>query len=819
MVYSSQELVLMTGASRSIISTNGQVMYVATDSRLIHRPSWTVFFAMPGQMTHGIHFVKQAYDAGVRHFVVPQDTPVDVIEGANYYFVDDSLAALQRMAKKHLRAHHQIKIIGITGSNGKTIVKEWLYQALYDRWNIVKSPKSYNSLLGVPLSILLIDDDHELGLIEVGISKPEEMDIHREMVAPQIGIFTNLGSAHDEGYRSREQKLMEKLKLFEDAQAIIFCEDHDFSAQKIRDLFRDKTLFSWGKNGTLRVFVEAEINGEKKINLSYKGEDFTLTTSMTDEASVQNMLHCISTMLYLGLSPNEVVRRVMRLRPLEMRLAMKDGIAGSLLIDDTYSADIEGLRVAIDFMNRHAGDREKVLVVSPFEQSGMSPNQVLNHIVSLALQNDIGKIIYIAESPVEYAKEWPDEIISFVEDKMDVIDQFEKLDLREKAILFKGSRKSHFEDLVAAFSLQAHDCTMTVSLSALENNVRVYKSLLRPGTGIIAIVKASAYGSGPYQVAELLHKSGITQMAVALVDEGVKLRTKGIDLPIMVLNPSLSSLSTAVRYGLDIEVFSLNQLRSIVSMTRHGELAPGIHIKLDTGMHRLGFMERDIPGLISILKAAPYITVKSIFSHLTSSEDPGDDDFTHQQFERFEYMYDMICQGLGAKVSRHILNSAGISRFPEQHYNFVRIGMGLYGIDENPKVAVRLKKVHSLYARIVQIKTIPAGDSVGYNRTTIVDRETRLGVVNIGFADGLKRTLHHTDYGMLVKGMKAKILGKICMDLTMIDLTDIPGVRVGDKAIVFDDRLTIEEVCKLAGTTPYDFLSGISGRVSRVFVT
>ncbi len=794
------------------------VQEVSIDSRTLITPSKALFFALPGEMHDGHQFIDNAYSRGVRNFVVLQSNLPEQYPEANFFVVNDVLSSLQKIATHHQESFPQLKKIGITGSNGKTIIKEWLYQMLHDVYHIVKSPKSYNSQIGMALSLLGIENNHELGIFEAGISRKGEMTSHLKMLDPDIGLITNIGGAHDLGFSSRQEKLEEKMILFKDVETLIFKKDDDLINAYIQSKYASKDQFTWGNddNADLQILTDRIERGNRYISLKFKEESTEIKLRFSDQASFENCMHCIAIMLFLGLSMNDIKLRINKVSGLHMRMEMTSGMSQSIIINDAYSADLDALQIALEFVKQQAGNRDKLAILSAFDQSGKDElfvfNKILDHLDNYGFKD----LIYISKQV--FVVENKSINVQFYYSKEDLLDHVDTLNIRQKAILIKGARQYELEKISDRLSEKGHSAALHINLNALEHNLRTYKKYLNDGVGLIAVVKASAYGTGSLEIAQLLERNGVNYLAVAFADEGISLRRSGIETDIMVFNPDLSSLPDIVRFRLEPEVYNLLQLKQIAEYTRQNNVTIHIHLKLDTGMHRLGFLDEDLKDLCEVLSTNDKVVVKTIFSHLASSEDANDDEYTQGQFRSYDKMYGQIAEALGVNPKRHILNSGGISRFPAHQYEYVRLGIGMYGIDNNPDINSSLRKVHQLNASLIQIKKLKKGNSIGYNRKTILDQDKTIGIVNIGYADGVMRNLGNGHYSFKILDKEAKILGNVCMDVTIVDLSNIPNARVGDNVVIFDDDHAIENLALTAGTIPYEILSRISTRVSRKFI-
>ena len=818
MNYSSAEIGKILDLSHQKDFIHLTIEEVSIDSRTIISPNKALFFALPGGMNDGHNYIGAAYDRGVRNFVVNQVEIATKYPEANFFIVDNVLSSLQNLATYHRKSFPNLKNIGITGSNGKTIIKEWLYQMLYDELNIVKSPKSYNSQIGMALSILGIDRDHELGIFEAGISKMGEMENHLLMLSPKIGLLTNIGSAHDEGFSAWQEKLIEKLILFRNAKVIIYRSENTEIKSHIESQYNDKEQFTWGvsSDSNVQVLSNKIVGANRLIAISYRGQAIEIKLRFSDLASFENLMHCIAIMCYLGIPLNEIEHRVDRISGLHMRMEMTTGIHKSIIINDAYSADLDALQIALEFVNQQAGKREKLAILSAFDQSGKDEEYVFDKILEHLISYGFSDLIYLSKNKISFNSQAI--YVNFYTSKEELLADIKAIDIAQKIVLIKGARQYELEDVSDRLSEKGHSATLQINLNALEHNLRIYKNYLNKQVEIISVVKASAYGSGLSEIARLLEQNGVNYLAVAFVDEGIALRQAGIDAKIIVFNPDLTSLPDLIRYRLEPEVYDLHQMDQIVNYSIQNKMAIDIHLKLDTGMHRLGFLENDITDLCKLLKSAKKIKVRTIFSHLASSEDESDDDYSQKQFDTFDEMYSQIAEAIQQKPKLHILNSGGITRFPDRQYDFVRLGIGMYGIDNNPVVRSKLRKVHRLNASLIQVKEMKAGDSIGYNRKTVLTTDKTIGIVNIGYADGVMRNLGNANYSFKIHEKDAEIVGNVCMDVTIVDLSNVTEAKIGDQVTIFDESNSIENLAAAAGTIPYEILSRISTRVNRKFV-
>ncbi len=792
-----------------------------------------VFFAIRGEHHDGHQFIGELYQKGVRQFVVetPALTPARRAELTNYADaqfteVDSSLAHLQKLAAAHRRLF-RIPVIGITGSNGKTIVKEWLAQLLSggpspDDFTIARSPRSFNSQLGVPLSVQQLAEQHTLGIFEAGISRPQEMAALEAVIRPTIGIFTNIGPAHDEGFRTRRQKIAEKLRLFIHAETLIYCADHTDIADEITMVLKavnpDMRLISWTLRGENAPF-RAQLIGHE-LHLSGPAGAYSLHLPFTDPASVENILHCLVTMLTLRrFDTAELQTRLNRLRPVSMRLEQKEGINNCVLIDDSYNNDLAGLQLALNFLNQQTGRSGRVVILSDVLQSGQSEADLYAQIAELIRANTIGLFVGVGPVLSRHADRFAANSL-FYETTDQFLAQFPVSMLRDSAVLVKGARPFSFERIVNRLQRKVHGTVLEINLDALTHNLNYYREHVGPATKIMVMVKAFAYGSGSAEVAQLLQFHRVDYLAVAYADEGVSLRQNGITLPIMVMNPAPETFATLLEYNLEPEVYSLRLLRewsNFIEGTDNGESRHPIHLKIDTGMHRLGFLETELPELIACLQRHPQLSVATVFSHLVGADEAQFNAFSQQQYETFRRCTEVLEARLGYRPLRHLLNSAGIIRFPDYRLDMVRLGIGLYGVESSQLNASAVRPVGTLRTVVSQIKRIPAGESVGYSRRGVLDHDARIATLAIGYADGFARRLGNGVGQVWVNGTLCPTVGNVCMDMTMIDVT-AAAVQEGDEVIIFGPDRPITDLARQMNTIPYEVLTSVSERVKRVFV-
>lgn len=821
-MYSALEIAEILHADPSLLyDRQDWIAYLSMDTRKMEYPESTLFFALPGSMHDGHDFIFEAIDKGIKNIVVEKN-PGIVTGHVNIFMVENSLKALQDLAAYHRRQFPDLEVIGITGSNGKTTIKEWLSQLVNDR-KVVKSPKSYNSQTGVPLSIWQIKEGHQLGIFEAGISQVNEMDNLARIMDPTIGLFTVLGDAHAEGFSSLAEKLVEKLKLFKNSNIIIFEEDDLIVSMAIRDMYADKTLLSWGWNKNANIFQIKDLqksNYQTKIDLLHDGQIKSITIPFSDTASIENTLHCVAALLVLNFSFVDIQNNIFKLQNIPMRLEMKNGVHQSILINDTYNADIQSFKIALEFLNQQAGSKEKIIVISDFMQTGLKEDELNVELTNMIHQNNVAHVITVGNQTSQMEK-YLDPFILFSPFKStdELIRQLPDMDFNNKAVLVKGARSFQLEKVIKALSDKAHTATLETDLQSIEHNLKVFHQHLTAGTQIIAVIKASAYGSGSEELARFLEFKKVGCLAVAFIDEGIQLRKAGITLPIIILNPDRNGVLDMMKYNLEPEVYSLEQLLEIESfLDQYQNKSFHIHLKIDTGMHRLGFMPEDLKELCEIIASNRSLKVQSIFSHLSSSEDPNDDDYTHQQVELLNQSYEYIVKRIYYRPLKHILNSSGIIRFPEYHFDLVRLGLGLYGIDGTKTIHHKLEKVHTLKATIVQIKNIQKGETVGYNRKGKPKDNGKIAIINIGYADGLMRLAGNEKYSVLILQKEYPIIGNVCMDLTIVDIGTSDDIKVGDEVIIFGKHKPVEKLAEVCQTIPYEILSRISSRVRRLYV-
>ncbi|MDR3140819.1 MAG: bifunctional UDP-N-acetylmuramoyl-tripeptide:D-alanyl-D-alanine ligase/alanine racemase [Tannerellaceae bacterium] len=788
------------------------------DSRRLSFPEESLFFSLKTKTNDGHKYIRELYKLRVRNFVVSEMPPdSESMPDANFLVVKDTLQALQKLAAFH-RKRFTIPVIGITGSNGKTIVKEFLYQLLHTEFSIVRSPRSYNSQIGVPLSVWQMNEKHTLGIFEAGISQPDEMERLKPIIAPAIGIFTNIGEAHQENFLSSTQKCMEKLRLFSECEAIIYDGDNVFISNCIESAFLSHKAIAWSKtNSEAPLFVESITKkaAGTEIVCTIMGLSSAYMIPFTDDASIENVIHCIALMLYLKPTSIRNADKFSRLEPVAMRLDLKQGRNNCVLINDTCNSDINSLDIALDFLQSRKMEKQMktTLILSDILQSGALPKSLYKKVADLVSRKKTGRIIGIGRDLMEYGSLFTMEK-AFYQTTEDFLSSPGLKSFKDELILLKGSRRFHFERISELLEKKVHETILEVNLDAIVYNFNHYRSMLRPETKIIAMVKAFGYGIGPNELAKTLQEYRCDYLAVAVADEGAALRKEGISIPILVMNPELSSFNLLLENQLEPEIYSFHLLDAMIRETaRRGITSYPVHIKIDTGMHRLGFQPGDMQALCERLKLQTGVTARSVFSHLAGSDSPEFDSFTEQQIAKFRQAAEELEAGLDYKIFKHILNSAGIERFTKYQMDMVRLGIGLYGVSASNDKA--LQNVATLKTTILQIQEVPAGNSIGYSRMSYVSRNSRIAIIPIGYADGLDRRFGNGTGEVLVNGRRCPIIGNVCMDTTMVDVTDIDA-REGDPAIIFGEELPIKELSDKSGTIPYEILTSISPRVKRV---
>jgi len=822
MNYSIKEISSIINADYRVVN-DGIVSHLLTDSRALSFPETSLFFAIKTKTNDGHKYVKDLYKLGVRNFVITDENQeFKQMSEANFLVVKDVLKALQQLAAFH-RKRFNYPVVGITGSNGKTVVKELLYQLLREDFNIVRSPRSYNSQIGVPLSVWEMNEQHTLGIFEAGISLPNEMDNLRPIISPTIGLITNIGEAHQKNFKSAKEKCIEKLSLFVDSEVIIYNADDELIESALEASCLSYKAVGWSRrNADATLFVNSIEKGDTStiLRCTTMGITHDYIIPFVDDAFIEDVIHCIAVMFYL--KPSEIINKdeIFRmLEPVAMRLEVKDGIEGCQLINDTYNSDFNSLSVALDFMqSRRAHKKLKsTVILSDILQSGVWPEYLYGRVAELFRRKKVERVIGIGKDLCACEKLFVNVEKSFYPSTDTFVKSFKPLMFRNEMILLKGSRLFRFERITELLEKKVHETVLEVNLDAVVHNYNYFRSLLHPSTKMVCMIKAFGYGVGAFELAKTLQDQRCDYLAVAVADEGEDLRREGISIPVLVMNPEMSSFNLLFEYQLEPEVYSFRLLDALIrEAKRRGITSFPIHIKIDTGMHRLGFEPSDMPEICRRIRQQNGVVIRSVFSHLAGSDACEFDEFSEQQVSVFSKAAAVLEEGIGYQLIKHILNSAGIERFTQYQMDMVRLGISLYGISVSG-LRGKLQCVCSLKTIILQIRDVPAGDSIGYGRRTVVSRDSRIAIIPIGYADGLDRRLSNGVGEALVAGRRCPIAGNICMDACMVDVTDVPEAADGDTVIIFNDVLTVDEIASKIGTIPYEILTSISPRVKRIY--
>ncbi|MEN9875598.1 MAG: hypothetical protein RLZZ529_595 [Bacteroidota bacterium] len=808
---SIQNSITQLGAEFVGSTNEATIDAVAIDSRSLQNSATTLFFALVGPNNDAHSYIKDVIEKGVQYFVVTH-IPRGCEGKANFLIVNNTLVALQQFAA-YYRSLFDFPVIGITGSNGKTIVKEWLNFVLSPEYNIIRSPKSYNSQVGVPLSVIGINEQHNFGIFEAGISTVAEMEKLEAIIRPTIGVLTNIGSAHDEGFASTEEKIKEKLRLFDRSQILIYEKNNAIDALIPSTI----ATFSWSCTHTdADVFVTKTRSASNTIlSVRQSKGSFEVSIPFLDEASLENAISCLLVLLYLNYDVATIQTRMALLYPVEMRLQLKNGINNCSLIDDSYSADFQSLKIALDFLESQKHSAKKTVILSDIFQSGLPNAELYSRVGQLIVANKISRVIGIGETISQFQNQF-ENCITF-KNTAEFLAQLDQLNFENETLLIKGARSFQFEKIVAALEEKTHETVLEINLNAISHNLNFYKSKLQPTTKMMVMVKAFGYGNGGFEIAKLLEYHQVDYLGVAFADEGISLKNAGIQLPIMVLNPESTSFSAIIQHQLEPEIYSLKGLKAFLKIAEQHNLHQyPIHIKLDTGMHRLGFEAENIQELIQTLQENQRVVVKSVLSHMATSDAEEHKAFSLSQIRLFEELSSQLIRELNIQPIRHILNTSGISNFPQGQYDMVRLGIGLYGVSNDREEQKYLENVSTLKSVISQIRTIPTGDSVGYGRRFVAEKPTRVATIPIGYADGIARLWGNGVGYVTIHNEKAILLGSVCMDMLMVDVTEIECTE-GDAVIVFGESPTVMEMAQKTQTIPYEILTSISQRVKRVF--
>ena len=801
---------ILTAAQLHFSDSNIEFDHVSIDSRSLQNGNTTLFFCLKGQNNDAHIFIESLIEIGVQYFVV-EYIPNDVKDKAHFHVVENTTRALQNLAKVY-KNQFQIETIGITGSNGKTIVKEWLNFLLSPDFLVVRSPKSFNSQVGVPLSIFGINENHTLGIFEAGISLRGEMEKLEQIIQPTIGIFTHLGPAHQEGFTTVEEKIKEKCQLFTHSKVVIL-EKNDWMERHI-----PTQTFTWSfEDPNADVFILSKNRNNQKTTLEivYQKEKRTITIPFIDDISLENAITCICTLLYLAIDFEIIAERISKLYNIEIRLQAKKGINNCLLIDDSFSSDYQSLKIALDFLEQQKLHSKKTVILSDIFQSGLDVNQLYYNVVKLLQQNNIHRIITIGETIGQYLKDVP-HVISFSNTQA-FLQQFNTQSFENETILIKGARNFNFDEIVVLLEQKVHETVLEINLDALTANYNFYKQKLKPTTKIMVMVKAFGYGNGGYEIAKQLAHLKVDYLGVAFADEGIELRKAGITTPIMVLNPEISSYNSMIAYNLEPEMYSISGLTSFIELAKEKNLNTyPIHLKIDTGMHRLGFEKQHVSELIHLLQHNNFVKVESIFSHLAATDSLNFKTFTLEQIQLFQSISDEIISTLSIKPIRHILNTSGIYNYSDYQFEMVRLGIGIYGVGNSEEEQNSLQNVSTLKSIISQIRTVDANDSIGYSRKFMIEKPMKIATIPIGYADGIRRAWGNEKGYVAINNQKATILGNVCMDMLMVDVTNI-ACQERDEVVIFGEHPHVTEIATVCNTIPYEILTSISQRVKRIF--
>ncbi|MBN8837375.1 MAG: bifunctional UDP-N-acetylmuramoyl-tripeptide:D-alanyl-D-alanine ligase/alanine racemase [Sphingobacteriia bacterium] len=812
--YQIEHIAAIVNADSSIVK-NTAIEYLLTDSRKITFPATSLFFALPGPRRKGSSFIQDAYNRGIKNFVIDEQVETALFSDANFLQVENSLTALQKLAAYH-RSQFNIPIVAITGSNGKTIVKEWLNQMLQPDYSIARSPRSYNSQIGVPLSIWQLNTHHTLGIFEAGISTVNEMQQLAAIISPTIGILTNIGDAHNEGFKDQAEKQQEKLKLFEQCKTLIYCKDEIVSA-----IHAPHDLIGWSRTQQAELFVEKEtISGQKTdIELIFHTIKYRFTVPFTDKASINNSITCIALMLHLNYAEQTINERLALLQPVDMRMQLKKGINNCFILNDSYSNDLASLHIALDYLQQQAGKNNTIVIVSDILQSGIAASKLYKQVAEELMQRNINHFIGIGEQ-VSACKELFKNIAesTFYTHTEQFLQDASAHQFKDAFILLKGARRFEFEKISKWLELKTHQTVLEINLSAIANNLKVYQQMLAPSTKTMAMVKAFSYGSGSAEVARILQFCKIDYLAVAYADEGIDLRRAGIGLPIMVMNADAESFDALVEYSLEPEIYSFNMYHQFNEyLLKQGIQYFPVHLKVNTGMNRLGFEPSEAHAICSLINESRKMKVQSVFSHLVASEAAEHDGFTQQQNLLFLQFCKEAEKVLQYNFIKHISNTAGISRHPYLQYDMVRLGIGLYGVNSSANNQLHLETVATLKTTIAQIRKVLKGNSIGYNRKGVVLRDSLIATIRIGYADGFSRSLGNNTGAVYINNQLAPVIGNVCMDMAMVDVTDIV-CEVGDTVELFGKNLPVQQVALWANTIPYEIMTSVSQRVKRVYI-
>ncbi|WP_267403639.1 MULTISPECIES: bifunctional UDP-N-acetylmuramoyl-tripeptide:D-alanyl-D-alanine ligase/alanine racemase [unclassified Chryseobacterium] len=813
MNYTVEDIARITNAN--IIGDKELVIKnIAFDSRIIYSTKNAAFIAINTHKNSGEKFIEAAIDRGINVIISEHHFPQ--FENVTWIIVENSVEFLQKLAKYHFENSH-LKSIGITGSNGKTILKEWLYQCLWNEFPTVKSPKSFNSQIGLPLSLLQINDSHQLGIFEVGISEPHEMEKLLTIFHPQIGLLTHIGTAHLANFKSEEELIDEKIKLFKNSEVVIYNGDNSVVDEKIKKLYSDKKLISYGFKNHNNVFFKNNISKNEDVIVQYFDEEITFPVHQRDEATLTNALALVTVLKELGVENKKIVEKINALKAVEMRLEAIEGIKSNIVINDSFNLDLDSLKTALQFLNEY-NKPTKSLVLTDIVGVNSNSKELYEEVSDLVNEQKFNSVFLIGDEISKFSELFRAKTFTFIDTK-ELIESKHLTELENQIILLKGARKFEIERLKDLLELRKHDTVLEINLNAILHNINYHKSLLKPTTKMMAMVKANSYGLGSYEISEFLQHHHIDYLGVAFVDEGVELRKKGITVPIVVMNPEQHSYETVIQYNLEPEIYSFRVLElfyEAVQKSGYDKKYP-IHIKLETGMHRLGFKGFELDQLSETLNTMN-VKVQSIFSHLSSSDIPEEKEFTLNQLETFEKNSSYLIEKLGYAPIRHILNSSGITSYTNHQYDMVRIGIGMLGESPNSEIQRQLRSVVSFKTVISQISLVENGESVGYSRRFKADHNTKIATIPVGYADGIPRLIGNQVGNVGVNKTLAPIVGSICMDMMMINVDHIPNVKEGDTVTVFNAKPSLKEFAEYCKTITYEVLTSISPRVKRIYI-
>ena len=815
MSYSIQQIQSFINASATI-HVASVIEHLVIDSRRITFPNTSLFFALHSNRRDGHSFIQDVYDKGVRNFIVSSEIDTSSFPDANFLVVINTLQALQLLVTHH-RKQFTYSVIGITGSNGKTIVKEWLYQLLQSDYTVVRSPRSYNSQIGVPLSVWQMNAKHTLGIFEAGISTINEMENLQKIISPTVGVLTNIGEAHNEGFANDAEKLKEKLLLFQHAKKLVYCKD--VVDEKLLSSSIEKISWSKEQDAVIQIDKIIKASNNTLLSIIYQKNTHEITIPFTDDASIENCITCICTLLALNINITTIVQRVQLLQALEMRLQLKKGINNCSIINDSYSNDVSSLGIALDFLKQQSGNVATTVILSDILESGTDNENLYQQVAAQLQQRNINQFIGIGVELTRHQHLFTDAVaqISFYTTTQIFLQNIHQHQFKDEFILLKGARVFAFENISKWLEQKVHETIMEINLSAMAHNLKEYQKKLLPTTKLMAMVKAFSYGSGSAEVARLLQFHKVDYLAVAYIDEGVELRKANINLPILVLNIDTSNFDLLIEHNLEPEIYSFTIYNALHQyLLQQGITQLPVHIKLNTGMNRLGFDVNEVETIAELLHENNTMFVKSVFSHLTSSEAVEHKDFTLKQSNDFINACTIIEKKIGYSFIKHIANTAAIFHYPQLQYDMVRLGIGLYGVDSSN--AINLQTVATLKSTIAQIRTVKANDTVGYNKMGKLTRDSKIATIRIGYADGYSRKLSNGIGSMYVKGSLAKVVGNVCMDMVMIDITDIENVQEGDEVEIFGSHISVQQIAQWCSTISYEILTSVSQRVKRVYV-